>query len=88
MTDSVLPSTKDAFRRIALVRRWVFTAFVLLQTALGIWGMILVLPYHGSTSIEKAILITFIPLYAFVAAGSWMALFGFYLRRRYKNRGD
>ncbi len=88
MTDSVLPSTKDAFRRIALVRRWVFTAFVLLQTALGIWGMILVLPYHGSTTIEKAILITFIPLYAFVAAGSWMALFGFYLRRRYKNRGD
>ncbi|MHB9020810.1 MAG: glucans biosynthesis glucosyltransferase MdoH [Halothiobacillus sp.] len=78
----------DAFRRVALIRRWIFTAFVLLQTTFGIWGMILVLPYHGSTPIEKAILITFIPLYAFVAAGSWMALFGFYIRRRFKSRGD
>lgn len=88
MTDVPAASTIDRFRRLALVRRWVFTAFVLFQTALGVWGMILVLPYHGSTPIEKAILATFIPLYAFVAAGSWMALFGFFLRRRYKHRGD
>lgn len=80
--------TQDPFRSVALIRRWIFTAFVLLQTAFGVWGMILVLPYHGSTPIEKAILITFVPLYAFVAAGSWMALFGFYIRRRFKNKGD
>jgi len=81
-------TTADSFRSIALIRRWIFTAFVLLQTAFGVWGMILVLPYHGSTLIEKAILITFVPLYAFVAAGSWMALFGFYIRRRFKGQGD
>ncbi len=85
MKHALMP---DAFRMVALRRRWIFTAFVLLQTALGVWGMILVLPYHGSTAIEQAILITFVPLYAFVAAGSWMALFGFYIRRRYKSKGD
>lgn len=78
----------DVYRRRALLRRWIFTLFVLAQTAAGVWGMVLVLPYHGSTPIEKAILITFIPLYAFVAAGSWMALLGFYLRRRYRGQGD
>lgn len=72
-------------RRIAwtaLFRRLSFSTLVLIQTALGVWGMIWVLPYHGGSWIELAILLTFIPLYAFVAAGSWMAIFGFYYRRR------
>lgn len=81
-------SLRDPFLRTALIRRWVFMLLVLTQTALGVWGMVWVLPYHGSPLIEQAILATFIPLYAFVAAGSWMALFGFYIRRRYRGRGD
>lgn len=81
-------ASRDPFLRTALIRRWAFMFLVMTQTALGVWGMIWVLPYHGSPWIEKAILATFIPLYAFVAAGSWMALFGFYIRRRYRGRGD
>ncbi|WP_322628483.1 glucans biosynthesis glucosyltransferase MdoH [Halothiobacillus sp.] len=78
----------DPFLRTALIRRWMFMLLIMTQTAFGVWGMIWVLPYHGSPAIEQAILATFIPLYAFVAAGSWMALFGFYIRRRYGGRGD
>lgn len=68
-------------------RRTLFLLMVLAQTAAGTWGMIWVLPYHGTRPLEIAILATFIPLYAFITAGSWMAIFGFVMRR-VSGRGD
>ncbi|MBN2873125.1 MAG: glucans biosynthesis glucosyltransferase MdoH [Halothiobacillaceae bacterium] len=73
---------------IDVVRRTLFVFLVFVQTAAGVWGMIWVLPYHGTQWLEIAILATFAPLYAFIAAGSWMAIIGFLVRRLYGRRGD
>ncbi|MCB1959984.1 MAG: glucans biosynthesis glucosyltransferase MdoH [Rhodocyclaceae bacterium] len=63
-------------------RRWLLAALVALQTAGACYAMLGVLPYHGSTGLERAIVAVAAILFGWISAGFWTALFGFVIRRR------
>lgn len=69
-----------AWRRRALVRRWLMALFVFGQTLVAGYYLLWVLPYHGGTVVELGMLGLFAVLYAWIAVGFWTAVFGFVLR--------
>lgn len=69
------------WRRAALLRRILMILLVVAQTLIGTYYMLAVLPYHGGTSIEKALAVLFALLFAWISAGFWIAVFGFVVRR-------
>lgn len=71
------PQTPEPWRGAALRRRALFWVLVAAQTAIGLWGAIAVLPYHGNHWLEPPILALSAVLMAWLAAGFWMALMGF-----------
>lgn len=70
-----------AWRRAALRRRAFLAAWILIQTLLGTYYMIAVLPYHGETKLEIGIAILFALLFGWVSIGFCLAVFGFIVRR-------
>lgn len=70
-----------AWRRAALLRRVVLTVWVVIQTLIGTYYMVAVLPYHGSTELEKSIAVLFALLFGWVSVGFSVAVFGFIVRR-------
>ncbi len=64
------------WRLAAILRRFLLTAIVLAQTAVATWYMLAVLPYHGSTWLEKALTATFAINFGWVSLGAWLALAG------------
>ena len=67
-------------------RRIVLAALILGQTVIATDYMIRILPYHGREPIEIAILILFAILFAWISAGFWTALAGFWLLARGNDR--
>lgn len=70
-----------SWRRTALWRRGLMVALILLQTLGAGYAMLGVLPYHGSTALEIALLVLFATLFAWISAGFWMAVYGFVVHR-------
>jgi membrane glycosyltransferase len=67
------------WRHHAARRRLVLLALILGQTIVSTDYMVRILPYHGSEPIEIAILVLFAVLFAWISAGFWTALAGFWL---------
>jgi membrane glycosyltransferase len=68
------------WRRVATVRRFVMTLFVVGQTLIACYFLLWVLPYHGGTLVELGLLFLFALLYMWIAVGFWTGVFGFLLR--------
>ncbi len=73
---------KPAWRRAALWRRSCVGSAILIQTVAASYAMLTVLPYNGSTWLERAIVAVFALLFAWISSGFWIALVGFVVRRR------
>ena len=70
------------WRARAAHRRVVLSALILMQSLLATYFMALVLPYHGRQPLEIAVLVLFVVLFAWISAGFWTALAGFWLLAR------
>ncbi|QID17291.1 glucans biosynthesis glucosyltransferase MdoH [Nitrogeniibacter mangrovi] len=70
-----------AWRFAAYRRRTLFGLLVGLQTAGACFAVLAVLPYHGSTLVEQAIVLVSVILFGWISAGFWMAVTGFFWRR-------
>ncbi|MDO6462467.1 glucans biosynthesis glucosyltransferase MdoH [Granulosicoccaceae sp. 1_MG-2023] len=75
------PPFEHPWRRRAVLRRSVVFLLVMAQTAAAAYVLLAVLPYHGSTWLEKAIVLVAATLFIWISAGFWMALCGFVVRR-------
>jgi membrane glycosyltransferase len=73
------PPGPEPWRRAARRRRGLFWLLVGAQTVFGTWLAIAVLPYHGAHWLEPPILALSAVLLAWVSAGFWMALMGFWV---------
>ena len=58
-----------------------FLALLVTQTLFATYYMTAVLPYHGSTVLEIALLAAFALSFAWVSVGAWLAVYGFFYRR-------
>jgi len=63
-------------------RRLILVALIVTQTIVATDFMAQVLPYHGRQPLEVAILVLFGVLFAWISAGFWTALAGFWLLAR------
>ena len=79
------PHAPEPWRRAARRRRVLFLLLVAAQTGFAMWLSLAVLPYHGGHWLEPPILAVSAVLLAWVSAGFWMALMGFWVLVR---RGD
>jgi membrane glycosyltransferase len=81
------PSPPSARRRRAgALRRWSLLGLTLAQTYLATDFMTTVLPYQGRQPLEIVILVLFAILFAWVSAGFWTAVAGFFLMLFGKDR--
>lgn len=81
-TGKVTPDSPDPrghWHHVASVRRTVLILLILAQTAMATYSMMAVLPYHGEKPLEMAVLSLFAILCAWVSAGFWTALMGYYV---------
>lgn len=69
----------------ARLRRLVLLVFVLGQTWLATYFMTAILPYHGNHWLEMIVLAIYAVLFAWVGAGFWTALMGFWVLVRGKD---
>ena len=74
------------WRTRALHRRLALVVLIVLQTMIATDYMALVLPYHGRQPLEIAVLVLFAVLFAWISAGFWTALAGFWLLARGRDR--
>jgi len=74
------------WRHHASRRRWVLSGLIVAQTIVATDYMARVLPYHGTKPLELAILVLFAVLFAWISAGFWTALAGFWLLVRRRDR--
>lgn len=68
------------WRHIAGIRRVLLIVLLAGQTLAACYYLLGVLPYHGGTWLELAILGLFALLYTWIAVGFWIAVFGFIVR--------
>ncbi|MAM00016.1 MAG: glucans biosynthesis glucosyltransferase MdoH [Alteromonadaceae bacterium] len=68
------------WRGIAFIRRALLAVFVFGQTAIACYYLLWILPYHGGTVLEQALLALFALLYSWIAVGFWTAVFGLVIR--------
>jgi membrane glycosyltransferase len=73
------PESRVPWRGSAIRRRLVLLAFIIGQTWLATYFMTAILPYHGSHWLEMLILAIYAVLFAWVGAGFWTALMGFWV---------
>lgn len=69
---------RPAWSRAGGFRRLLLLTLVIGQTVYGTYFMTAVLPYHGQDALELAILALYATLFAWVSAGFWTALMGFW----------
>ena len=80
MRAAVESSDDPAVARTATLRRMIFSALVLAQTAAFAYYMAMkILPYHGGQPLEVAILSLSTILFVWISLGFWTALSGFVL---------
>jgi membrane glycosyltransferase len=73
------PDPKGRWRFAATRRRLVLVGFIIAQTYLATYLMTAILPYHGQHWLEMLILAIYAILFAWVGAGFWTALMGFWV---------
>ncbi len=78
--NSRIPTHSTTWKRVATVRRFFLTLFVVGQTVIASYFLLWILPYHGGTLVEIGLLVLFIFLYMWIAIGFWTAVYGFVLR--------
>ena len=74
------------WRQQAAHRRLVLVTLIVVQTLVASDYMALILPYHGRRPLEIGILVLFAILFAWISAGFWTALAGFWLLARRNDR--
>ena len=74
-------SARQAWHTSAAWRRPLICVLILMQVWVAVQAMVSILPYHGTTPVELALLIVFVFLFAGISTGFWMAVFGFIVRR-------
>ena len=74
------------WRQRAAHRRLVLVTLIVVQTLVATDYMALILPYHGRRPLEIGILVLFGVLFAWISAGFWTALAGFWLLSRGHDR--
>ena len=72
---------RPIWRWAARRRRLLLLALLTTQTLFATYYMTAVLPYHGSTLLEIALLAAFALSFAWVSVGAWLAVYGFFYRR-------
>ncbi len=70
----------------AALRRTLLLSLTLGQTALAVYFMLAVLPYHGAHWLEIILLAVYAILFGWISAGFWTALLGFYVLIRGRER--
>lgn len=86
MTDSASAQDIQArrhsgsWRGVATLRRLLLTMLVVGQTLIASYFLLWILPYHGGTLVELALLVVFALLYTWIAVGFWTAILGFVMR--------
>ncbi|HET9764340.1 MAG TPA: glucans biosynthesis glucosyltransferase MdoH, partial [Casimicrobiaceae bacterium] len=80
------PNPGSRWRKRATHRRLVLLVLIVAQTVIATDFMAQVLPYHGRQPVEIAILALFAVLFAWISAGFWTALAGFWLLARSYDR--
>lgn len=78
--NNTVQARSATWKRVATVRRFFLTLFVVGQTVIASYFLLWILPYHGGTLVEIGLLVLFILLYMWIAVGFWTAVFGFLLR--------
>ncbi|MCR8915785.1 glucans biosynthesis glucosyltransferase MdoH [Marinobacter panjinensis] len=78
--DTLARRRSGGWRRVATIRRFLMTVFVVGQTLVACYFLLWVLPYHGGTLVELGLLVLFALLYMWIAVGFWTAVLGFVLR--------
>ncbi|HET6656109.1 MAG TPA: glucans biosynthesis glucosyltransferase MdoH [Gammaproteobacteria bacterium] len=74
----IAPAGNPRWRRAARVRHVLMFLLVAVQTGFAGTYMLQILPYHGNTPLEMAVLATFIGLFAWISVGFWTAFSGFF----------
>jgi len=74
-----VPLGKPPWRHAGRARRLLLLALVLAQTWVATSFMTAVLPYHGAHKLELALLVLFAVLFAWISAGFWTAMMGFWV---------
>ncbi|MBW7470085.1 glucans biosynthesis glucosyltransferase MdoH [Marinobacter sp. F4218] len=71
---------RSGWRGVAIFRRSLMIFLVFGQTAIATYYLLWILPYHGGTIVEKALIVLFAVLYIWIAIGFWIAVWGFFIR--------
>src|SRR3569623_1038985 len=74
-------SRAPSWRGAAYFRRSLLLLQVLTQMVVGTYYMVAILPYHGETLLEQALIASFAILFGWIDTGFWTAVLGFVLRR-------
>jgi len=80
--DIVKPDSPDPrgyWQKAGLWRRLILLALTLAQTGIATYYMTAVLPYHGAFWLEAITLAIYAILFAWVSAGFWTAMMGFWV---------
>jgi membrane glycosyltransferase len=77
----IIVTGKSAWHTSATWRRLLMCGLILMQVWFALQAMVSILPYHGTTPVELALLTVFAFLFAGISTGFWMAIFGFVVRR-------
>jgi membrane glycosyltransferase len=77
---------RPSWELVGTVRRTGLALVIALQTWFATQFMVSVLPYHGTKLLEVAVLVLFAILFSWVSAGFWMAIMGFVLLLRGRDR--
>ncbi|SFF65666.1 membrane glycosyltransferase [Fontimonas thermophila] len=80
------PRRPAPWRVAARNRRLLLIALVLVQTYFATYFMTAVLPYRGQHGLELALLAIYAVLFAWISAGFWTALMGFFQLLRGRDR--
>src|SRR3569832_311470 len=84
MNDKV--DSAVSWRAAAYLRRVLVFVLTVAQTVAGTYSIIAVLPYHGGTGLEQAIVVVFAVLFAWIASGCWASGLGLSRGRRWGDR--
>ncbi|GAC1412132.1 MAG: glucans biosynthesis glucosyltransferase MdoH [Burkholderiaceae bacterium] len=79
------PDPLGGWQHLGNIRRLTLLVLMLAQTILATYYMSFVLPYQGSTALERVLLAMFAVLFCWISAGFWTAMTGFLVLVRGKD---
>ncbi|HUP91070.1 MAG TPA: glucans biosynthesis glucosyltransferase MdoH [Solimonas sp.] len=76
------PLRRAPWRTAGRNRRLLLLGLTLAQTCIATYFMVAILPFHGTHALELAMLAVYAILFAWISAGFWTALMGFWVLLR------